>query len=323
MSAERIYRLLLRACPPDFRGQYEREMTLLFRDQCRESDVRRVRFWAAVIWDIARSAPALRMEAWRESSRTMGVVMRIAAVLTVIVGVFGVVNAVIDWLAGGNGTTQHVLSLVLGIFASVLLLPAGAAILRPTERGREAARLALFAALVLVAAARLLHPWMSPFSQLVAFGVPVALLIALYWPRKPSTFTAASIALALVFGLSAPAAAQAKPGDTTLAAATVKDLPLSAAERQSFVGSYTVTLPLGGAGLVRILEENGVLKAQSEEGETHRLLYQGDAVFRFEGVPDMVLTFVLEGGRATKFTGRKPDGVIQGVRIRFPTDPSH
>src|SRR5258707_7780174 len=100
MSAERIYRLLLRAYPPDFRGQYEREMVLLFRDQCRESDVHTVGFWAAVIWDIARSAPALRMEAWRESSRTMGVVMRIAAVLTVIVGVFGVVNAVIDWLAG-------------------------------------------------------------------------------------------------------------------------------------------------------------------------------------------------------------------------------
>src|SRR6266571_3381953 len=65
MSAERIYRLLLRAYPPDFRAEYEREMVLLFRDQCRESDVRTIGFWAAVIWDVARSAPALRAEAWR------------------------------------------------------------------------------------------------------------------------------------------------------------------------------------------------------------------------------------------------------------------
>ena len=76
MSAERIYRLLLRAYPPDFRAEYGREMVLLFRDQCRESDVRTVGFWAAVICDVARSAPALRAEAWcirgRESTRTLG-----------------------------------------------------------------------------------------------------------------------------------------------------------------------------------------------------------------------------------------------------------
>jgi len=160
---------------------------------------------------------------------------------------------------------------------------------------------------------------MSPFAQLVGFGLPVALLIALYRPRRPSTFTAASIALALVFGLSAPAATQAKPVDTTRAAATVKDLPLSAAERQSFLGSYFVTLPSAGGSVVRIFEENGVLKALSEaEGETRRLLYQGDGVFRFEGMPEFVLTFVIEGGRATKFTGRKPEleGVMEGVRIQ-------
>jgi hypothetical protein len=40
-------------------------------------------------------------------------------------------------------------------------------------------------------AARLLFPWMGIFNQLVGFGVPVALLIALYWPRKPSTSRAA------------------------------------------------------------------------------------------------------------------------------------
>jgi uncharacterized membrane protein len=189
MSPEGIYRLLLRAYPPDFRGQYEREMVLLFRDQCRESDVRTVGFWAAVIWDVARSAPALRLEAWRERTRTMEVIMKLAAVVTVLVGVLGILNAGVDAGAGFMGTLggMHGLSLVLGVFASVLLLVAGGAILRPTERGRQAARLALFASLALIVAARLLHPWMSPFSQVLGIGLPVAFLIALYWPRRAST----------------------------------------------------------------------------------------------------------------------------------------
>jgi len=315
-AAERIYRLLLRAYPPDFRAEYGPEMVLLFRDQCQESDVRTVGFWAAVIWDVARSAPALRAEAWRENTRTIEVIMKLAAMLTVLLGVFGIVNAVVEWVAGSNGAIdgRYVLGVVLGVFASVLLLGAGVAILLWTRWSRQAARLALLASVVLFIAARLLFPWMSYFSQVVGFGMPVALLIALYWPRKPSTVTAASIALALVFGLSAPAAAQAKPADTTRAAATVKDLPLTAAERQSFVGIYSVKLPLGWGSVVRIFEENGVLKALSE-GETRRLLYQGDGVFRFEGMPDLVLTFVLEGGRATRFTGRKPDGPVEGRRI--------
>ena len=152
MSPEGIYRLLLRAYPPDFRGQYEREMVLLFRDQCRESDVRTVGFWAAVIWDVARSAPALRLEAWRERTRTMEVIMKLAAVVTVLVGVLGILNAGVDAGAGFMGTLggMHGLSLVLGVFASVLLLVAGGAVLRPTERGRQAARLALFASLALI-----------------------------------------------------------------------------------------------------------------------------------------------------------------------------
>jgi hypothetical protein len=216
MSAEWIYRLLLLAYPPDFRAEYGREMVLLFRDQCRESDVRTIGFWAAVIWDVARSAPALRAEAWckrgSENTRTVEVVMRLAAILILLVGVFGIVNAVLEWLAGGTGTTAHALALGLSVCAGVLLLAAAVAILRPSERGRRAGRLALVASLVLFVSARLLHPWMSILSQLIGIGLPVALLIALYWPRKHSTLGAASIVLLLGFGLSASAAAaQAKP----------------------------------------------------------------------------------------------------------------
>jgi hypothetical protein len=189
MSAEGVYRLLLRAYPPDFRAEYEREMVLLFRDQCRESDVRTVGFWAALIWDIARSAPALRAAAWRENIRTTEVTMKIAAMLTGLVGVVGILNAGVDAGAAFAGTIggMHALSLLLSVLASVLLLAAGVAILRPTARGKETARLALFASLALIVAARLLHPWMSPFSQLMGMGLPVAFLIALSWPRRTST----------------------------------------------------------------------------------------------------------------------------------------
>jgi len=189
-AAERVYRLLLRAYPPDFRAEYGREMVLLFRDQCRESDVRSLGFWARVFYDVARSAPALRMEAWRQNTRTMEVLMKLAAILTVLLGVLGILNAVVEWVAGSKGAIDgaYVLAVVLGVFASALLLGAGIAILL---RRQQAARLALFASLVSVTAARLLFPWMSIFSQLVGFGLPVALLVALYWPRKSSPLGAA------------------------------------------------------------------------------------------------------------------------------------
>jgi len=195
--AERIYCFLLRAYPPAFRAEYGREMVLLFRDQCQESDVHSVGFWARVLGDVARSAPALRLEAWltrwRENTRTMEVIMKLAAMLTVLLGVIGVLNAGVEWGAGAAQTIQgaHAVSLMLGVFASLLLLAAGVALLSGTPRSRQAARLALLASVVMIVAARLLFPWMSIFSQLVGIGLPVGLLIALYLPRKASPLGAA------------------------------------------------------------------------------------------------------------------------------------
>lgn len=119
--------------------------------------------------------------------------MKIAAMLTVLLAAFGIVGAAGEWIAGSKGAVEgrYVLAVVLGVFASVLLLGAGVAILLGARWGRQPARLALFASLVSAVAARLLFPWMSIFSQLVGFGLPVALLIALYWPNKTSTFKAA------------------------------------------------------------------------------------------------------------------------------------
>jgi hypothetical protein len=129
--------------------------------------------------------------------------------------------------------------------------------------------------------------------------------------------------LLLAFGLPARAAGQEPPRDTTGASPRVKDLPLTAAQRQAFVGTYSVTatagspLPPDASMSFRVVEENGVLMAKGGDEEAKRLLYQGDNVFRPEGVRDVTLTvtFVVENGRATKFILRKEDGVIEGVRV--------
>ena len=106
------------------------------------------------------------------------------------------------------------------------------------------------------------------------------------------------------------------PPGSTQAADTVWDLSLTPAQRQSFVGIYSVTLPMGGRDELRILEENGQLKAHSShENRTGRLLYQGDGAFRPEG-SNFVITFVFNGGRATGFSGRREDGVLEGTRIQ-------
>jgi hypothetical protein len=193
MSAERIYRLLLRAYPPEFRAEYGREMMLLFRDQCQENDVRTLAFWARVFYDVARSAPALRAEAWSargsQVTRIVEVIMKLAAIVTVLLGAFGILGAKTEWTAGSKQAMggTYALAVVLGILASALLFGSGVAIL---VGKRQAARPALLASLACFVAARLLFPWMSIFLQLIGFGLPLALLIALYWPRKPSTLGA-------------------------------------------------------------------------------------------------------------------------------------
>jgi hypothetical protein len=120
----------------------------------------------------------------------------------------------------------------------------------------------------------------------------------------------------LALGQPALAVGQGEVKDTTSANSVVRDLPLTAAQRQSFVGSYAVTMPSGEETVLRVVEEQGVLKATPEnQGETRRLLYQGENVFQAEGVPNFILRFELEAGRATKFTVRKDDGLIKGVRV--------
>src|SRR5437867_12956249 len=117
MSAERIYRLLLRAYPPAFRAEYGREMVLVFRDQCRDSDVRTLGFWMRVFWDIVRSAPTLRAEA----TRTVEVTMMLAAILTVLLAAFGIFGAVNDWSAASQHAGTYVLAILMAVAWRLIL----------------------------------------------------------------------------------------------------------------------------------------------------------------------------------------------------------
>ena len=119
--------------------------------------------------------------------------MKLAAMLTLSLGALGVLNAGVEWGASQTSSISraHGLSLMLGVFASALLLGAGVAIMRGTPQGRNGARLALIGSLVMFASARLLFPWMGILAQLIGLGSPVVLLIALYWPRGASPAGAA------------------------------------------------------------------------------------------------------------------------------------
>ena len=120
--------------------------------------------------------------------------MKLAGTLAILLGVFGAVNAVAEAVAAMRGTLEgaHFLAVALGGTAAVLLIAAGAALLRRTPSARYTATIALVASLVIIVIARLTHPWMSSLSQLIGIGLPVALLVALHWPRGHDRSTSAA-----------------------------------------------------------------------------------------------------------------------------------
>lgn len=192
MSAERIYCLLLRAYPRGFRSEYGREMTLIFRDEFRCRDAAALGFWIAIVCDVARSAPSMWMDALRtrmnDYTRIVEVIMKLAGMVAVLLGAYGVVNAFAEAVPGMRGTPggAYILAVVLAIIGAALLLTAGAALLRSPVSGRHTASVASLASLVTVAIARLLHPWMSLLALIVGIALPIALLAALQWPNTQS-----------------------------------------------------------------------------------------------------------------------------------------
>ncbi len=193
MSAERLYRLLLRLYPADFRSEYGREMTLLFRDEYRTRDITAIAFWVSMVWDAARSAISMWMDVWlargKEYTRTLEIIMKLAGTLAVLLGVFGALNALAEAVAAMRGTLEgaHFIAVALGGAAGVLLVTAGTVLLRGIPSARYTATIALVASLLIIVIARLTHPWMSSLSQMIGIGLPVALLAALHWPHRHNT----------------------------------------------------------------------------------------------------------------------------------------
>ena len=188
MNAERVYRLLLRAYPRAFRSEYGREMTLIFHDEYRARNAASIGFWVTMVCDVARSAPPMWVDALcartNNYTRIVEVFMKLAGIIAILLGGFGVVSTLIEALAGMRGTPSgaYIMAVVLGIIAAALLLAAGASLLRSPVSGRHIATIALLASLAIVLIARLLHPWMGVLALLVGIGSPILLLGATQWP---------------------------------------------------------------------------------------------------------------------------------------------
>jgi hypothetical protein len=187
--AERAYRLLLRAYPASFRAAYGREMLLVFRDRRREPDARGLRFWREILSDVAHSAPALRLDAWRirsaEDIQTREEKMRTMAILAVLIGAVESVGALTEGWAGGitSGPGPWLAGVILAAAAGALLVAAGVAMLRRAPSARSWARTAAITCVVVVVLIRFMYAWMSIFSSLLGIVFPIALLLFLWWTR--------------------------------------------------------------------------------------------------------------------------------------------
>ncbi len=186
MSAhERMYRLLLRAHPVEFRAEYGREMEQVFRDQRREAASSGIRFWAETMWDVARSAPALRVDAardgWEDFTRATGGTMKTIASVAMLIGVVLVASALAEGWAGGlaNHDGRSLIAATLGVVAGALLLGAGTGLLRGSRDAAVRAKGAAIACLVVFALMLFAAPRMSVFTNLLGFGFPIALLLFL------------------------------------------------------------------------------------------------------------------------------------------------
>ena len=124
-----------------------------------------------------------------------------------------------------------------------------------------------------------------------------------------------ALGLLLAAGLPTVAAAQQQRHDTSAAGPAVRNLPLTEAQRQMYVGLYNVILPQGGETSFRVYEEKGELRAvPGNQDQSRALVYQGDNVFLAGGDPQFALVFVVKNGRATNFSVHRADGVIEGYR---------
>lgn len=184
-AAERAYGLLLRAYPAEFRLAYGREMMLVFRDQRRELAATPVSFWAATLWDVARSAPALWLEVsrarWDRDIQTKGVKVKPMAILAIVIGAIEAVNALAETWAGGlvNRDAYWLVALTIAVAAGVLLVASGVRLLRQSPGATALARGAAVTCLAVFVVITFSKPMLSIFSTILGIAFPIALLLFL------------------------------------------------------------------------------------------------------------------------------------------------
>lgn len=183
--AESAYRMLLRAYPAGFRATFGAEMIQAFRDLRRENRAGGVRFWAPMIWDVARSAPAQRVAAMRESwngnTQPEEGKMKTMAILAVLIGALEAVNAMGEVWAGGivnhGGYSLAIGS--LGIATGLLLVAAAVSLLRRSAGAAAFAQGAAIACLTVFTLVAVLRPIFSVAATILGIAFPIAMLIYL------------------------------------------------------------------------------------------------------------------------------------------------
>jgi hypothetical protein len=125
-----------------------------------------------------------------------------------------------------------------------------------------------------------------------------------------------AIALALCAVPASRAAAQAIAAPSAVTADNaLKDLPVSPADRASYVGTYSGDSPEGKKMTLVIVEENGKLVGTMNGADPSRLLSQGPGVMRPEMYPTVSVTFTVQDGHATKITMRQGERVMEMPRV--------
>jgi putative ABC transport system permease protein len=127
---DRLFKALLRLLPAEFRGDYERDMTAMFRAQRRaaHSSGALLRVWIATVVDVFRTAPSEHMDILRRDlSYTVRMLWRRPMLTT----------AAVITLALGIGANAMIFSVVDGVLFAPLPYPESDRLVRIQETRRD------------------------------------------------------------------------------------------------------------------------------------------------------------------------------------------
>jgi hypothetical protein len=184
-TGDRIYRALLHAYPSSFRATFGGEMAIAFRDRRREMRAAPFRFWLIMLLDVARSAPAQRLEA--STGRAAAHIqfkegtMKTMAIVAVIVGLLEAASASIEAWIGGvvNHSRFSLAGGTMGMVAGLFLAVAAIAVLRRRPGSDVMLARAATACLAAFGAVWLLRPMLSIASTGLGIMFPIVLLFFL------------------------------------------------------------------------------------------------------------------------------------------------